>query len=198
MQDESSVDAYSLMNRMVEKIGFQAALEHECLKEEAQERFANILELLNGAKEFVENEIDIDGIYLHNYIEKIALMTDMDEDNTDNPNKVMLMTVHASKGLEFKHCILVGLEENLFPSSMSLESQQNIEEERRLFYVALTRAMETATLSFANSRRLYGQMNNSTPSRFLSEIDSSYLSTPFNRNMGGTSCRMCVVGKYQR
>lgn len=187
MQDESSVDAYSLMNRMVEKIGFQAALEHECLKEEAQERFANILELLNGAKEFVENEIDIDGIYLHNYIEKIALMTDMDEDNTDNPNKVMLMTVHASKGLEFKHCILVGLEENLFPSSMSLESQQNIEEERRLFYVALTRAMETATLSFANSRRLYGQMNNSTPSRFLSEIDSSYLSTPFNRNMGGTS-----------
>lgn len=185
MQDEPNVDAYSLMNRMVEKVGFQAALEHECLKDEAQERFANILELLNGAKEFVENELDADGIFLHNYIEKIALMTDMDEENTDNPNKVMLMTVHASKGLEFKHCILVGLEENLFPSSMSLESQQNIEEERRLFYVALTRAMETATLSFANSRRLYGQMSNSTPSRFLSEIDSSYLSSSFNRNMGG-------------
>lgn len=185
MQDESVADAYSLMNRMVEKIGFKEALEHECLKDEAQERFANILELLNGAKEFVENELNPDEIYLHNYIEKIALMTDLDEDDVNNPNKVMLMTVHASKGLEFKHCILVGLEENVFPSSMSMESQQNIEEERRLFYVALTRAMETATLSFANSRRLYGQMNNSIPSRFLSEIDSSFLSSSLNRNTMG-------------
>lgn len=182
MHDESTVDAYSLMNRIVEKVGFQDALLHETVKEDAQERFANILELLNGAKEFVENELDPEAIFLHNYIEKIALMTDLDTEGSDNnPNKVMLMTIHSAKGLEFKHCILVGLEENLFPSSLSSDSQKNIEEERRLFYVALTRAMKTVTLSFANSRRVYGNLNNSVPSRFLFEIDSQYLSRPINR-----------------
>ncbi len=175
MADEPEADAYSLMNRIVEKIDFKEALAKEYSKEDAQDRYNNILELLNGAKEFVENEMDPDSIALHNYLEKIALLTDIDEEETDNPNKVLLMTVHAAKGLEFKHCFIVGMEENIFPSTMNSDSQQNIEEERRLFYVALTRAMKTATVSYALMRRKWGSLNASSPSRFLSEIDSSYV-----------------------
>ncbi|MCQ2959803.1 MAG: UvrD-helicase domain-containing protein [Bacteroidales bacterium] len=176
MADEHEADAYSLMNRIVEKINFQEALNKEYSKEDAQDRYENIMELLNGAKEFVENEIDPEAIFLHNYVEKIALLTDIDEEEMDNPNKVLLMTVHAAKGLEFKHCFIVGMEESVFPSTMSSDSQQNIEEERRLFYVALTRAMKTATLSYALTRRKWGNLNASQPSRFLSEIDQSFVS----------------------
>lgn len=175
MADQNDSDAYSLMNRIVEKIGIQEALNKEFSKEEALDRYNNILELLNGAKEFVENEMDPDAIALHNYVEKIALLTDIDEEDTDNPNKVLLMTVHAAKGLEFKHCFIVGMEENIFPSMMSSDTPQNIEEERRLFYVALTRAMKTVTVSYAQTRRKWGNLNTSMPSRFLSEIDSAYI-----------------------
>ncbi len=175
MVDEPTTDAYSLMFRIVEKLEFKEALEKEYPKEEAHDRFNNIQELLNGAKEFVENELDPDAIAMHNYLQKIALLTDIDEEDTDNANKVLLMTMHAAKGLEFKHCFLVGIEENVLPSQMSMETIQNIEEERRLFYVALTRAMKTVTLSFAWKRRKFGSFIPSTPSRFLSEIDSCFL-----------------------
>ncbi|MCQ2608223.1 MAG: UvrD-helicase domain-containing protein [Bacteroidales bacterium] len=173
--DRDEADAYSLLNRIVEKINFKEVIDKEYEKEEAKERFDNILELLNGAKEFVEDEIDPESIYLHNYLEKIALLTDIDEEETENPNKVLLMTIHAAKGLEFKHCFLVGLEENVFPSQMSMDTPQNIEEERRLFYVAITRAMKTVTISYALTRRKFGTLTNSQPSRFLSEIDETYM-----------------------
>lgn len=172
---ENEADAYSLLNRIVEKIGIEDALKKEYTSEDAQDRYNNILELLNGAKEFVENEMDPESIYLHNYVEKIALLTDIDEEDTDNPNKVLLMTVHAAKGLEFKHCFIVGMEENMFPSLMSVESERDIEEERRLFYVALTRAMKTITISYALTRRKWGNLSASMPSRFLSELDKSYV-----------------------
>ena len=175
MNDKDESDAYSLMNRIVEKIDFKSSLVKEYANEEAHERYENIEELLNGAKEFVENEMDPDAIALHNYIEKIALMTDIDEDSVENPNKVLLMTVHAAKGLEFKHCFIVGMEEDVFPSSMSKETPSQVEEERRLFYVAITRAMKTATVSYALARRRYGSLNVSNPSRFISEIASEYV-----------------------
>lgn len=185
--DREDADAYSLLNRIVEKINFRDVIDKDYDKEEAKERYENILELLNGAKEFVEEEIDPEAIYLHNYLEKIALLTDIDEEETENPNKVLLMTVHAAKGLEFKHCFLVGLEETVFPSQMSMDTPQSIEEERRLFYVAITRAMKTVTISYALTRRKFGNLNNSQPSRFIFEIDEEYLSEKPKRPMSSFS-----------
>lgn len=175
MADERNADAYSLLDRIVEKIGIRNALDKEYANDEATDRFNNIVELLNGAKEFVEDELDPESIYLHNYVEKIALLTDIDEEDTKTPNKVLLMTVHAAKGLEFKHCFIVGMEEDVFPSSMSTAKEKDVEEERRLFYVALTRAMKTVTLSYAQTRRRWGELKISLPSRFLSEIDEQYI-----------------------
>lgn len=180
MADKSEADAYSLLNRIVEKINFKAAIEKEYDKDDAQDRYNNILELLNGAKEFVEQELDPEAIYLQNYMEKIALLTDIDEEETENPNKVLLMTVHAAKGLEFKHCFLVGLEENVFPSQMSMDTPQNIEEERRLFYVAITRAMKTVMISYALMRRKFGNLTQSQASRFIRDIDEKYLNGRVN------------------
>ncbi|MBP5724215.1 MAG: UvrD-helicase domain-containing protein [Bacteroidales bacterium] len=176
MASRQEADAYSLLNRIVEKIGIREALQKEYTHEEACEREENILELLNGAKEFVEDELDPESIYLHNYMEKIALLTDIDEEDTENPNKVLLMTVHAAKGLEFKHCFIVGMEENLFPSlQVDSASEREMEEERRLFYVALTRAKQTVTISYALTRRKWGDLIASAPSRFLSELDEEYV-----------------------
>ena len=105
------------------------------------------------------------------------LMTDMDKDDPQDRNKVTLMTVHSAKGLEYKFVYIVGLEENLFPSQRAVESPDGFEEERRLFYVALTRAKELATLSYAEMRFKWGNMEFSRPSCFLREIDSRYLET---------------------
>src|SRR5690606_16913172 len=152
-------------------------------------RYENIEELLNGIKEFsIDEQVDDDGVVkvrtLAEYMQDIALLTDADrEDDTDN-DKVSLMTIHASKGLEFKYVYIGGVEENLFPSQMSLNSRSELEEERRLFYVALTRAMKKLHLSFATSRFKFGTMINSEPSRFLQEIDPQFLmleNSSFNR-----------------
>lgn len=121
------------------------------------------------------------------------LMTDMDKDDPQDRNKVTLMTVHSAKGLEYKFVYIVGLEENLFPSQRAVESPDGFEEERRLFYVALTRAKELATLSYAEMRFKWGNMEFSRPSCFLREIDSRYLETdamqeerePVRRSAGG-------------
>jgi DNA helicase-2/ATP-dependent DNA helicase PcrA len=143
-------------------------------------RYENIVELLNGIKEFsVEETADDDGVLRPNtlagFMENIALLTDADKDTDEDNDKVSMMTIHASKGLEFKQVHVVGLEENLFPSQLSLNSRSELEEERRLFYVALTRAMDKLTLSFATSRFKFGSMINSEPSRFLQEIDPQFL-----------------------
>jgi DNA helicase-2/ATP-dependent DNA helicase PcrA len=148
--------------------------------------YENVQELLNGIKEFCDSgevplevpsaEIAENGIRtLDLYLQDIALLTDADNDKDDDDNKVMLMTIHSAKGLEFMNVYVVGMEEALFPSQLALNSRTELEEERRLFYVAVTRAERKLTLSYAVSRYKWGNLINSAPSRFLEEIDEDCL-----------------------
>ena len=140
-------------------------------------RYENVQELLNALQGFVENPLNEEAQTLSDFLIDVALLTDADNDDDDD-NKVNLMTVHAAKGLEFKHVHIVGLEEQLFPSQMAMESRAELEEERRLFYVALTRAEETCTLSYALTRFKWGQVMQGDPSRFLEEIDEDCITLP--------------------
>ncbi|MVN91657.1 ATP-dependent helicase [Mucilaginibacter aquatilis] len=145
---------------------------------EGLNRYENIQELLNGIKEFSERE-DIEERGLDIFMQDVALLTNDDNDKNPNADTVSLMTIHASKGLEFPQVYVVGLEENLFPSQMSLNSRTDLEEERRLFYVAVTRAESKLTISYATSRFKFGTLINCEPSRFLDEIDAQYLELDF-------------------
>ncbi|MFC5282900.1 ATP-dependent helicase [Pedobacter alpinus] len=137
-------------------------------------RYENIQELLNGIKEFSERE-DIEDRGLDVFMQDIALLTNDDKDKAENVDTVSLMTIHSSKGLEYPQIYVVGLEENLFPSQMALNSRADLEEERRLFYVAVTRAEKKLHLSYATSRFKFGTLINCEPSRFLDEIDPRFL-----------------------
>ena len=119
---------------------------------------------------------------LDKFMEDIALLTDDEAENPEDRDKVSLMTIHAAKGLEFPYVYVVGLEENLFPSQMALNSRTELEEERRLFYVAVTRAEKCLTLSYSTSRYKWGNVTHCEPSRFIEEIDSSYLEQPHSKN----------------
>ncbi|MEY3051337.1 MAG: hypothetical protein RLY31_1122 [Bacteroidota bacterium] len=160
-------------------------------------RLDNITSLLDGISAFVDEDTILPGTAetdedqrfdksLVAWLQQAALMTDQDEQDGQD-DKVTLMSVHAAKGLEFKSVFVVGLEEDLFPSFMSRESPEGMDEERRLFYVAITRAEQLLTLSFANSRYRYGQERQNQPSRFLDEIQSEHLdaSFPLGRQRGG-------------
>lgn len=141
-------------------------------------RYENIQELLNGIKNFVEKEPETpeeEDKSLARFIEDIALLTDADKDTDQDADHVSLMTIHQSKGLEFPHVYIAGMEENLFPSQMSVSSRSDLEEERRLFYVAVTRAEKKATLSYAITRYRWGNLIDSSPSRFIEEIDPKFL-----------------------
>ena len=133
-----------------------------------------MVELLNGIKEFAEDDTNESEKDLGSYLQNIALLTDADRVDDDNDH-VSLMTIHQSKGLEYKKVYVTGLEENLFPSQMSLGSRSDLEEERRLFYVAITRAEEDLVLSFATSRFRFGTLLPCEPSRFIDEIDPEFL-----------------------
>lgn len=146
---------------------------------EGVSRYENIQELLNGIKEFSERE-DIEEKSLDIFMQDIALLTNDDNDKNPDADTVSLMTIHSSKGLEFSQVFIVGLEENLFPSQLSLNSRSDLEEERRLFYVAVTRAEKKLTLTYATSRYRWGTLNNCEPSRFLDEIDPAYLDIDFS------------------
>jgi DNA helicase-2/ATP-dependent DNA helicase PcrA len=142
-------------------------------------RYENVQELLNSIKEFTETPMSFeDGEVgdkgLATYLQQIALLTDADDDK-ENSDAVKLMTIHAAKGLEFPVVFLGGLEETLFPSAMSINTREELEEERRLFYVAITRAKTKLHLSYANARYRFGQLQQNEPSRFLEEIDENYL-----------------------
>ena len=139
-------------------------------------RMENIEELLNGMKDFVEGQKEIADTTgnLAEFLEDVALATDLDADKGD-ANHVALMTIHLAKGLEFPYVFIVGLEEDLFPSAMSMNTRSELEEERRLFYVALTRAEKQAYLTYALSRYRWGKLIDSEPSRFIEEIDEQYL-----------------------
>ncbi|MCL2133426.1 MAG: UvrD-helicase domain-containing protein [Bacteroidales bacterium] len=146
-------------------------------------RYENIEEFFNSIKEFTDEQaenIDRESelVTVHEYLENVALITDLDTDKPEDKHKVSLMTVHSAKGLEFSYVYVTGMEENLFPSALSLYSSEEIEEERRLFYVALTRAKRKVTVSLAHSRYSWGKPVNNPPSRFLNEMDSRYLEYP--------------------
>jgi DNA helicase-2/ATP-dependent DNA helicase PcrA len=171
--------AYEVAMHVAKQTGLLKSL-YEDKTVEGIARYENMEELLNGLKEFsVDDSVDEDGVQkygiLEEYMADIALLTDSDNEDPNDNDKVTMMTIHASKGLEFKNVYIVGLEENLFPSQLSLNSRQELEEERRLFYVAITRAMNKLTLSFASSRFKFGNITNAEPSRFLSELDPKFL-----------------------
>ncbi len=176
-------DAFEVANHIANSSGLLKFLRDEDTPE-AISRVENIEELLNSIKESTENAIEEgDGDMsikktLDSFMEEVPLLTDADNDDEEDTDKVTLMTIHASKGLEFSHVYIVGLEENLFPSIQSISTRAELEEERRLFYVALTRAMETVTLSHAETRYRWGNFTITEPSRFLDEIDSSLINKP--------------------
>ena len=140
-------------------------------------RLENIEELLNGIKDFVEGQQELADSTgsLAEFLEDVALATDLDNEQGEDSDKVALMTIHLAKGLEFEYVYIVGLEENLFPSAMSMNTRSELEEERRLFYVALTRAEKQAYLTYALSRYRWGKLVDAEPSRFIEEIDEQYL-----------------------
>ena len=136
----------------------------------------NIEELLNGIKDFVEGQKELADAKgdIGEFLEDVALATDLDKDTGDD-DRVALMTIHLAKGLEFPHVFIVGMEEDLFPSAMSMNTRSELEEERRLFYVALTRAEKQAYLTYTQNRYRWGKLVDAEPSRFIEEIDEKYV-----------------------
>lgn len=151
---------------------------------EGLNRYENVQELLNAIQEFVHNPENEDKS-LGAFLQEVALLTSADDTKDEDQDYVTLMTIHMAKGLEFPYIYAVGMEEDLFPSQMMLGSRQDLEEERRLFYVAITRAMHKLTLSYALTRYRFGRLKNCEPSRFLEEIDPAYMMV--NKKMGSSS-----------
>ncbi len=150
---------------------------------EGQARMENIEALLNAVQEFTEREPGPEEQtgeirHLDLFMQEVSLLTDQDTGDKNDNDRVSLMTIHQAKGLEFPYVFIAGLEENLFPSFMSINSRADLEEERRLFYVAITRAEKKATISYAESRYKWGQLTLSEPSRFIDEIDERYVERP--------------------
>lgn len=178
-------NAFELANHITKSVGIVNALKEEDAIESVN-RIENIEELLNAIMEFSEREPEPEELgeegkparSLGHFMQQVALLTDADKKDDEGGDYVSLMTIHAAKGLEFPYVFVTGLEENLFPSIQSLGTRAELEEERRLFYVALTRAMKKVTLSHAESRYRWGSLSLSEPSRFLDEIDPAYVETP--------------------
>jgi DNA helicase II / ATP-dependent DNA helicase PcrA len=172
----SKKDAYDSAVHVANKSGLLKEL-FDDKTVEGRARYENVQELLNGIKEFVDNpNTDNQLKTLPVFLQDVALLTNADENDGDD-DKVTLMTIHASKGLEFKFVYVVGLEEDLFPSQMMLSNRNDLEEERRLFYVAITRAERRLFLSYALQRYRFGNLRLCEPSRFLDEVDSRYIKT---------------------
>jgi DNA helicase II / ATP-dependent DNA helicase PcrA len=171
----NSMNAYELTSEILSQSGILKEL-HQDNTQEGQTRVENLDEMINAVREFSDERMESgqENSLVH-FLEEVSLLTDMDNDTPDDIKKVTLMTIHSAKGLEFKHVYVVGLEEELFPSSMALQSEHGLEEERRLFYVAVTRAEEKVTLSYAKRRFRYGEQKNVVASRFLSEMNPEYL-----------------------
>ncbi len=172
-------NVYEITDELIKESGIYADVTVDNLPENIS-RKENILELLSGMNEFVENRIEEgnEAIFLADYLSEVSLLTDQDEDKNSEGEKVTMMTIHASKGLEYKNVFVVGLEEEIFPSARTVESEKELEEERRLLYVAITRAEKVCILSYAKSRFRNGQSNFTRPSRFLKDIDPRFLELP--------------------
>ncbi len=195
-----SEGAFEIAAEIVARSGYLAELKADNSLE-GQSKVDNIEELLNSIKNLIEDKAEqfeleneaeglafSDTVLLSEFLDNISLMSSVEEselEDGDSADFVSLMTVHASKGLEFRHIYIIGMEENLFPSQNSSSTESEIEEERRLFYVALTRAKKSVTLSYSHSRMKWGNHVNNSPSRFLREIDQSYLSRPVESGQRG-------------
>lgn len=186
------LNAYDLAKQIIMQSGIIRFLKEDEDPDNAN-RIENIEELMNGIQEFCEKEdlITPDGEEgqevsqiktLDLFLQQVLLLTDEENDKEDT-NKVSLMTIHAAKGLEFPYVYVVGMEENLFPSALSISSRQELEEERRLFYVAVTRAEKMLTLSYANTRYQYGNASFQELSRFVDEIEDRYIDIPLKKNL---------------
>ena len=163
-------------------------------------RQENLEEFLSGMQDFVESrrEEDMaDEVYLSDFLQEVALLTDLDSEDGDENDKVTLMTIHSAKGLEFLTVFVVGLEENIFPSPMCTNSMRELEEERRLLYVAITRAEKHCILTCAQNRFRYGRMEYDTPSRFIRDIDPELLDVQSEKGGGASpSPRRDSYGGY--
>jgi DNA helicase-2/ATP-dependent DNA helicase PcrA len=147
-------------------------------------RIENIEELLNGINEYTNNpDYQENGTMITEYLQLVSLITDADRDLSKDRNRVTLMTIHSAKGLEFSNVYIAGMEEGLFPGNIAIQSEHSLEEERRLFYVALTRAANKATVSFSQTRYRWGNLVSSAPSRFLHDIDAIYLSSDLDSDI---------------
>ena len=193
-------DAYTLGHDIIMNSGISKDI-YSGRNPEDISRQENLEEFLSGMQDFVESrrEEDMgDEVYLPDFLQEVALLTDLDSDNGDENDKVVMMTIHSAKGLEFPTVFVVGLEENIFPSPMCTNSMRELEEERRLLYVAITRAEKHCILTCAQNRFRYGRMEYDTPSRFIRDIDpelleiqnetsggESYSKKPYNRYDGG-------------
>ncbi|RZT97071.1 DNA helicase-2/ATP-dependent DNA helicase PcrA [Ancylomarina subtilis] len=167
--------AFELASRVSSETGIIKELYND-RSPEGVSRHENIQELLNAIQDFTQIALEEDRENkLANYLEDVALLTDHDNEKDEDRNKVTMMTIHSSKGLEFPYLYVVGMEEELFPSKLSTTSPHELEEERRLFYVALTRAQDRVSLSFAKARYKWGDMSYPRPSRFIKEIDPQYV-----------------------
>jgi DNA helicase-2/ATP-dependent DNA helicase PcrA len=168
-------DAYEAAAEIAKSSGLLKEL-YEDKTAEGLSRYENVQELLNAIKEYVDDPEKEDKS-LGAFLQEVSLITGQDENKDNDPDKVTLMTIHMAKGLEFKNVYIVGMEEDLFPSQMMLSSRAELEEERRLFYVAITRAQKKLFLSYALTRYRFGRLKNCEPSRFLDDIDKRYIKT---------------------
>ena len=174
-----SLDVFEITKEVLKQSGLYNLYKND-ESMEGVNRIQNIEELLNGIKDFVENN-DKNQVSVSTFLQDVALATDQDNESNDN-NKVALMTIHLAKGLEFPFVYIVGLEENLFPSAMNLNSRTDLEEERRLFYVALTRAEKKIYLSYVLSRYRWGKPVDSEKSRFIDEINDEFIENNIIQN----------------
>ncbi len=168
-------DAFTLAEHVAKKTGILMEFKKDGTPEGIA-RMENIEELLNGIKDFVEGQKELADATgnITEFLEDVALATDLDKETGDD-DRVALMTIHLAKGLEFPYVYIVGMEEDLFPSAMSMNTRSELEEERRLFYVALTRAEKQAYLTYAQTRYRWGKLIDAEPSRFIEEIDEKYI-----------------------
>ncbi len=168
-------DAFEASMEIAKRSGLLRDL-YEDKTVEGLSRYENVQELLNAIKEYVDDSEKTDKS-LGAFLQEVSLVTGQDEDKDQDPEKVTLMTIHMAKGLEFRYVYIVGLEEDLFPSQMMLGSRAELEEERRLFYVAITRAQKRLFLSYALTRYRFGRLKNCEPSRFLDDVNPAFLKT---------------------
>jgi DNA helicase-2/ATP-dependent DNA helicase PcrA len=171
--DIQSKDAYEAAAEIAKASGLLKEL-YEDKTVEGLSRYENVQELLNAVKEFTEDP-EREDKSLGAFLQEVSLLTGQDEDKTNDSEVVTLMTIHMAKGLEFKYVYIVGMEEDLFPSQMMLSSRAELEEERRLFYVAMTRAKKKLFLTHASTRYRFGRLKNCEPSRFLDDVDARYI-----------------------